>query len=134
MNMFERASRLKLRFPAISGWANTEDLWDLPLSSTHQTSLEFVAIAVNKRLKDLGEESFVSAKPTGTETLQLMLDIVKHIISIRLAEAHAAEIAVQTKARVQAIKGALADLEASELGSSSKETLQAELLQLQQED
>ena len=34
MDIFEQASRLKLRFPSPLGTLSTEDLWHLPLTST----------------------------------------------------------------------------------------------------
>ena len=36
--MFEKASRLKLRFSTSIGMLSAEDLWDLPLSSRNGTA------------------------------------------------------------------------------------------------
>lgn len=90
--MFEKASRLKLRFSSPQGDINAEDLWDLPLTSTraNRGNLNDIAKEVSRELKAHGEEDFVNPKSTGDETLQLKLEIVKHVIQVRQAENAAA--------------------------------------------
>lgn len=81
--MFEKASRLKLRFSTTQGQLSTEDLWDLSL-----TSLDNMAKKVNKELRDECEESFIpSVNKSRTSTNNsLKLDILKHVISVKVAE------------------------------------------------
>lgn len=82
--MFEAASRLKLRFASQVGQLSVEDLWDLPLTSATKANLDAIAVELNRQLKGT-EESFVS---TGTKNavLELKFEVVKHIISVRVAE------------------------------------------------
>ena len=59
MNLFEIATRKKLRFPSLKGELSAEQLWDLPLSSRVGLDLDNIAKAVNKDLKAEEEDSFV---------------------------------------------------------------------------
>jgi hypothetical protein len=82
--LFEIASRKKLRFQTVRGLISTEDLWDLPLINriTAGFDLDTVAKAVNRELKSLAEESFVTTKANPrADQLGLQLEIVKHIIA-----------------------------------------------------
>ena len=99
-------------------------------SLTHKTkvSLDVIAIAVAKDLRDLGDFSFVEAKPDPRkEILALQLDILKHIINVKKAEAAAALDANKKAERKQKILEALEKKEGGELESKSKEELLAEL-------
>lgn len=94
MNLFEQASRQKLRFPSIKGEITTEQLWDLPLTSKGAFDLDSVAKAINGHLKAVAETSFVEIKHNPAKTtLELQLDILKHIIAVRMAEAEQAKSA-----------------------------------------
>lgn len=80
--MFDKASRLKLRFDSPQGLLSVEDLWDLPLTSTraNKANLNDVAKAVSRELKAESEEDFVNPKSGADELLQLKMDVVKHVI------------------------------------------------------
>lgn len=87
--MFEKASRAKLRFNTVQGQLSVEDLWFIPLKSTRSNvaNLNSIAVELDKELKDT-TVSFVDVVETkeNAET-KLKFDLVKHIISVRLAEA-----------------------------------------------
>ena len=82
--MFEKASRLKLRFN-YKGMACVEDLWDISLNE-----LNTIAKGINRELKDVaGEEDFISSATVTSKArdiLQLKLDILKHIIAVKIEE------------------------------------------------
>lgn len=89
VNIFQQATRAKLRFPSIKGAASvsTEDLWDLPLTSKTNVSLDQVARECNKALKEAAEESFVATEANDANSLlRLRMDVVKAVIEVRLAE------------------------------------------------
>jgi hypothetical protein len=91
MNIFEQATRRAIRFESAKGDLSVEQLWDLPLQSRNQFDLDTVAKTVNRQLNDVTEESFVSVRENpAKETLSLKLEIVKHIISVKLQEAEEA--------------------------------------------
>lgn len=67
MNIFELATRQKLRFASAKGDLTTEQLWDLPLLISSPTrdvkvDLDTLARSINHELKAQAEESFVSTK------------------------------------------------------------------------
>ena len=94
--MFEKASKMKLRFTTSRGQVTTEDLWDFPLTSSTAFSLDSIAQGLSKSIKASAEESFVIKKCRANKTLELQLDIVKHIISVKLDEAKARRKAAET--------------------------------------
>ena len=91
MNIFEQATRRAIRFESTKGDLSVEQLWNLPLQSRNQFDLDTVAKTVNRQLNAVTEESFVSVRENpAKETLSLKLEIVKHIISVKLQEAEEA--------------------------------------------
>ena len=88
INLFETASKQKLRFTTAKGLLSTEDLWDLPL-----TTLNELAKSLNKQVKEAGEESFIEVKSSANEKLDNMFEIVKHIIKVKLTERETLKVA-----------------------------------------
>lgn len=87
MDIFEQASKLKLRFNSSKGQITAEDLWDLPLKSvSNRPNLNDVAKSISKELKRDEEESFVDDVTEHDKISVLMLEIVKHIISVKKDE------------------------------------------------
>lgn len=78
--MFEKAARLKLRFP-FRGMLTVEDLWDLKLED-----LDTIFKGHNLKLKEVGEESLLGTKSKEDEILALQISIVKYIVNVRLLE------------------------------------------------
>lgn len=80
MELFEIATRNKYRFP-FKGWINTEDLWDLSVQN-----LDSIFKTLNKELKTTGEESLLGTKTTEQNELSNKIEIVKHIVSVKLED------------------------------------------------
>jgi hypothetical protein len=88
VNIFEYATRNKLRFASIRGLLTTEQLWELPLQSKEGFDLDSVAKTANMALRAEGEESFVSTTPAPKKReLEIALEVVKHIIAFKLEQA-----------------------------------------------
>ena len=121
--MFEKASRLKVRFGTTKGDITVEDLWDLPLTNRNGFDLDNVAKALNKAVKDSGEESFVLKKNKANAVLELKFEIVKHIIDVKIAEADANEKKVETKAEKELYDSIIADKETEGLKEMSLKEL-----------
>jgi hypothetical protein len=121
--IFERASKKKLRFETQKGLMSTEDLWDLSLAS-----LDTLAKNVNKKLKDENEESFITPKSSKASTeLTLKLDILKHVIAIKIAEKERATTNAQRKEELETLKGLLASKKVDELKGLSSEEIQSRI-------
>lgn len=125
--MFEKASRQKLRFESAKGTLAVEDLWDLPLTSqTGKANLDEIARQLYKKVKENTEISFVTPTAEDSESQQ-KLDIVKHIIDVRLRETEAASqarIKAETKQKILEIMDRKKD---EALSNASLEELQARL-------
>lgn len=126
MDIFERASRAKLRFSTSKGQLSTEDLWDLSL-----TSLDTIAKATNKRLKEEAEESFIETKTKESSENQLQLDILKHVISSKLTAQEAAKKRADTMGQIARIKAIIVEKQDKSLTEKSVDDLNAMLNELQ---
>lgn len=132
MDIFETASRKKLRFPTAIGDLTVEQIWDLPLTATNdRTNLDGLARETNRELKSLAEESFVDEKPDPRkDDLALKLDILKHVIGIRLAERDSAKKAVENAERKKRLLAALAAKDEQDLAGMSREDIEAEIAKI----
>lgn len=108
MSIFEKASINKLRFPSIKGDLTTEQLWDVPLTSKTGFDLDTIAKGVNAGLKAATEDSFVSVRVNpAKDTLELAMEILKHIIAAKL---HQADVLRSAAARAEERKKLVAIL------------------------
>jgi len=123
INMFERASRLRIRYNTPRGILSVEDLWDLPLTTKSLTSpsLDSIAKELNRGVKETETESFVVKAPKANEVLQLSFDVVKHVIEVRMAEAEAAATA---KARADQKQELLAIIKEKRLDEKKGKTVE----------
>jgi hypothetical protein len=114
MEMFEAATRLKLRFDTPKGQVTAEDLWDLPLTSTAgRANLDDIAKGLYREVKNSAETvSFVTPVAGQDTTLGIKFDLVKHVIGVLVAERDAATEAKkkrETKQRIAEIMEAKKD-------------------------
>lgn len=121
--MFERASKSKLRFDTPnSQMLNVEDVWDLPLTGG-RLSLDQLAIALNKQIKEQSTDSFVQSTTSVDSTLQLRFDIVKHIIDVKLEREKTNKTNAENKRKRELILSKIAEKQEDELSSASLEEL-----------
>lgn len=123
--MFETAVRNKMRFP-YKGQISVEDLWDLDVNA-----LDGVFKTLNSKVKVSQEESLLRTRSKESEELMVQIEIVKYIVSVKLAEAEARKNAEANRAKRQQILGILADKQESALKNKSPEELQAMLAALE---
>jgi hypothetical protein len=123
--VFEKAVRLKLRFPSPQGGLTVEDLWDLPLISNRAANLNSIAKEISRKLKAEGEEDFVNPKSGADTVLQLQLDIVKHVIQVKQAENEASRLLVERRQKKERIMEIIAKKQDAELEGKPLEELTA---------
>lgn len=135
MEMFEQASRLKVRFDSPQGLITTEDLWNLPLTSPsgNRANLDSIAVALHRQTKESAETvSFVTPSTSDATSAELTLkfEIVKHVIAIRIAERDAAKDLADRREKKARLLELIAKKEDEALGGQSIEELRAAVASL----
>lgn len=128
MNIFEQATRQKLRFNTQKGLLSVEDLWDLPLSShTGRANLDDIARNLDTELKASASASFVSPDTTKNDRVQLMFDLVIHVINTKIAEQKASQEAAVIREKKQKIMAIIEQKQDAALSAASLDDLHAML-------
>ena len=122
INLFEKASRVRVRFDSRKGQVTLEDLWSLPLSVVDE-----IAVATDKVVNATQTESFISKVKTVSEMDVLRLDLLKHIIAVRLVEAEEKQKARLVADRKAHLLSLLAEKEAEADQKLSREDILKEL-------
>lgn len=130
---YELAIKLKVRFATCRGDACLEQLYDMPLTSRSGFDLDTVARNVYHELKAVEEVSFVSSVPNkAKDLLQLKLDLVTHIIAIKLEENAKAATAAKNKLERQKLMEILNQKQDEALNTLSAEDIKARILALEE--
>jgi hypothetical protein len=124
--MFEKASRLKLRFQTPKGQVSAEDLWDLSLPH-----LNIVAKDLHKQLKESAEPDFIEEKSAEDTVTKLKFDLVIHIMDVKKEEQKARLVAAQRKEERTKLTELLARKREGALESLSVEEIEAKLKELE---
>jgi hypothetical protein len=131
VSMYETALRGKLRFPSERGNLTLEALWEVPLLSRDGFNLDAIAKGINSELKEVSEESFVRTDSNPMQTaLELKLDLVKHVISVKLEEDRVARERALARSERAKLLEALERKKDSKLESMTEEQIKARLAEL----
>lgn len=131
-NIFEYATRNKLRFSSPRGELTIEQLWDVPLRSRDDFNLNAVAKTTNKALKEISEESFVETTKTPEHTRrEVALEVVKYVIDTKLAEEAAAQTRAAKKQEKEKLLAILAEKQDGKLSELSEKELQKRIAALE---
>ncbi len=127
--MFEKVTRLKLRFATAIGAISVEDVWDLPLVAKikGRADLNTLAKALSKEVREAEEEDFVGTKTKGTSETQLKFDVVKYIIGVKLAEEKIALDSAKKREQRRLVADIIAQKENQQLADKSLDELRAML-------
>lgn len=115
-NLFEIATREKYRFP-YKGQISVEDLWGLS-----PTALDGIYKTLNKAIKAQDEESLMTEREADPTTAN-MVEIVKHIFTVKRDEQRAKKAAIENAEKRRHIMDILARKQDEALNNKSEEEL-----------
>lgn len=122
--MFEVALKNKFRFP-FKGLVSTEDLFDLKVED-----LDEIFKTLNSQLKRVKEESLLDTKTKEDKEIDVKIEIVKYIVTTKLAEKELHLKAREQKEQKQKILAILSTKQNEDLQNKSVEELKAMLNEL----
>ena len=123
-NLFEIASRKRYRFN-YKGVMTVEDLWSLRVED-----LDAIFKALNRQKKTEDEESLLAIKSAEDQDLANKIELVKHIVSVKLAEAEQRKTAAVNREQRDKIMAIMAKKQDAKLESMDLAELEAELEKL----
>lgn len=130
-DIFETATRTKLRVSTQKGDLSMEQLWDLPLTSAKGVSLDSIGQTVQRELRELSEDSLVETKPSPRKAvLSLSLNGIKHIIAVKQAENAAARDAAARATEKARLLEALDAKQNEALTDLTEDQIKAKLAEL----
>ena len=130
-DIFKQATKLKLRFSSVRGDLTIEDLWDLPLTSKSNLSLDGVGKPIQKALRESDEDSLVDVPTTSKNELNsLRLAIIKEIISVKQEENLTKQNQAAIESQKALLKQALASKKVEEINSLSVEEIEKRIASL----
>lgn len=134
-DIFERATNLHLRYTTSRGDATTEDLWDMPLSSSDGFNLDILALALDNEINSTAQKSFVRLHGDPNDIInKLKFDIVKHIIDFKIERNNKAELRKIRKSKRLQIANIIADKKDDKLKNTSLTKLEAMLNDLTEDE
>lgn len=129
LNIFEYAAKNKLRFATERGLLTAEDLFDIKLSNQAGPSLDKIAISLDEELSKT-EKSFVKKITPQNKELQIKLDIVKHVISVKQDQEEAKVAAAARATQRRILQEAIAKKKLEAIDNADLASLEAELAKI----
>lgn len=123
-NLFEIATRNRYRFN-YKGVMTVEDLWSLRVED-----LDAIFKALNRQKKTADEDSLLATKTAADTELANKIELVKYIVSVKLAEAEARVTAAEKKAKRDKILEIMAKKQDETLENMDLKDLEVELAKL----
>lgn len=130
--LFEYATRSKLRFASIRGELSVEQLWDVPLRSRDDFNLNAIAKVANKSLREISEENFVETSKTVEHACrEAALETIRYVIDVKLTEETAATARAEKKLEKEKLLKILAEKQDGRLSELSERELQKRIAALE---
>lgn len=123
-NLFEIATRNRYRFN-YKGVMTVEDLWSLRVED-----LDAIFKMLNHQKKTADEDSLLATKSAEDQDLANKIDIVRYIVSVKLAEAAERVSAAEKKEQRDKILAIMAKKQDAKFESMDMAELEAELAKL----
>jgi hypothetical protein len=115
--MFEKASRMKLRF-SYYGSIGVEELWDLSLST-----LDGIYSSINNSLKSIKDDGLMAKKDKKVDTMELQLALIKHVYETKVLETEKKASDMEKEEKKRRIDEIIAKKKDSELEEKTIEEL-----------
>jgi len=132
MNIFKEASRENLKYKTVRGSITTDQLWELPLTSSDGMDLDTIAKDIYSNIKD-EEISFVSQREKIQVADELRLDVIKDIIEYKQEKANRALQNQLARERKSKLLDAIAAKEDKALDRMSADKLRKEVEAIDQQ-
>jgi len=130
-NIFELATKKKLRFTTSRGDLSLEQVWDLPLQSTQGFDLDTLAQSIDTSLEASKGKSFVTKTDSpGSTDMALRLEIIKRIIEVKIEAKEAANARIAKAEKRTKLVELLGRKQDAELEQLTPEQIEAELAKL----
>jgi hypothetical protein len=131
-NLFEQATRAKLRFSSPQGQLSVEDLWDLPLTGKgNQANLDDLYKNQHALVKASTDQvSLVTPTKKVDDVDELKLEVVKHITLVLIAERDAKVSARKRAEQKRHLQSLLAQKELQAMEGQSMDELRAQIAAL----
>lgn len=123
-NLFEIATRNRYRFN-YKGVMTVEDLWSLGVKD-----LDAIFKTLNRQKKADDEDSLLATKSAADTELTNKIELVKYIVSVKLAEAEDRKNAAEKKEQRDKILAIMAKKQDAKLENMDMPELEAELAKL----
>lgn len=123
-NLFEIATRNRYRFN-YKGVMTVEDLWSLGVKD-----LDAIFKTLNRQKKADDEDSLLATKSAADTELANKIELVKYIVSVKLAEAEDRKNAAKKKEQRDKILAIMAKKQDAKLENMDVSELEAELAKL----
>lgn len=126
-NLFEQATKNKLRFQTPIGQLSTEQLWDLPLESGSANLFDLANQLLEEKNRDKKPAKALSffKKEKSTDIIaELKFEIVKHIVQVKVAEQEDATQAAINKTKKAEIAKLIEQKKTEAMGEMSLEDLE----------
>lgn len=122
MEMYQQATKQKLRIATTKGMLSVEQLWDLPL-----TDLDTLAVSLEDAYNNSKGKSFLTKKTLKDKDIKLQFDIVLDVLGIKAEEQEEKKNEKEAKEHNQKILGLIAEKKDESLKGKSIKELEAML-------
>lgn len=129
MEIFKKASKLKLRFTTTVGVLSVEQLWDLSVQQ-----LDKLAVSLEQKKEESTAKSFIKKTSETNPLAELRFLIVLEVLNTKVAENEKAVLRQQRKAEKEKLLQLIQDKKEGAMNQLSIEELEKRLNALETED
>lgn len=125
MNVIEKAVAANLYFDELGGHQTTQDLYHQNLKTLNELYGQ-----LRKKQESTNTYSLLETRTTADNTLQLKVDVVKHVVEHLMAQKEAKKLNAEKASRRAILKGLLEKKEMESLENMSAKDIEKQLAEL----